>query len=137
MAAARTSLFLVSRPTQKKPHKILTSSTQSPNPEKRLTFFPPSRESVISPIQEKMTSSPSQNISQRYPQRSSFDIRGNFILPFTWMSTSIDLCVCCRRESDRDWSRCPTRNRKRCIQDGSTVKRMDATSPQTRRDNRH
>lgn len=136
--AARTDLFVFSQPTNGKephenrvPHKI-----QDRNP--RHSFHPKrqgerSRDFVILPIPAKMTSSPSQNISQRYPHRSrsSFDIRGIlFLLPWSHGQLRLTLLFC-RGELDRDWSGCPTRDRKRCIQIGSTVERVDATSPQT------
>lgn len=81
--AARTDLFVFSQPTNGKephenrvPHKIqieILDILSTPRVERER-----SREFVILPIPAKMTSSPSQNISQRYPHRSrsSFDIRG-------------------------------------------------------------
>ena len=74
-----TGLLIFSQPTSStEPHK---NPHPHKNPKGRLhidtrflsTSSSSQRHSCNSP---KMTSSPSQNVSQRYPQRSSFDIRG-------------------------------------------------------------
>ena len=84
----RTDLVVFSQPTTKtgRPLKIQAPNHRHSFSPSTTAFTSNTRESereregkekgVVLPIRVTMASSPSQNISQRYPQRSSFDIRG-------------------------------------------------------------